>query len=215
MNKLILLSLFLFAFHISDAQINALTDSGRQVILFNNGTWKYVKEDTHEKRSTPDTIKLNPSKFSKSSGATFLVKSNKVNIGVYINPDKWTLKTHLENETNPEYRFNLKSDEGFALLITEKTQFSLASFGNIALKNAQKAAIDAKIINQEYRLVNDTKVLFLEITGTIQGIKFKYLGYYFSDEKGTIQLVTYGAETTVKESYAELEAFLNGFVVIK
>jgi len=214
MKKLIFSFLFLFSFLITHAQISALTETGRQVILFNDGTWKYSTENKENNKNKPDTIKTNPAKFSKSPAATFLVKSEKTNTGIFIDPDKWTFKPHLENETSPEYRFNFKSDDCFALLITEKTPFNLEIFPEIALKNAQKAAIDARITNQEYRLVNGNKVLFLEMSATIQGIKFKYVGYYFSNEKGSIQLLTYTSEATYKDTFSELETFLNGFVVI-
>ncbi len=213
MKKLILSFLFLPFFLTTHAQISALTETGRQVTLFNDGTWKYSTENKEGKNSKPDTIKINPTKFVKSPSATFLVKSEKTNIGIFIDPDKWTFKPHLENETSPEYRFNLKSDDCFALLITEKTPFSLEIFREIALKNAQKAAVDARITNQEYRLVNNNKVHFLEMSATIQGIKFKYMGYYFSNEKGSTQLLTYTSEATYKSTFSDLETFLNGLVV--
>ncbi|MDB4903839.1 MAG: hypothetical protein JWQ63_3120 [Mucilaginibacter sp.] len=214
MNKLILLFLFLIAFNVSKGQVNALTEDGRQVILFNNGTWKYHNDSTLNKKNHADSIKINPVKFSKSTSSTFLAKSNTVNIGVFIDPDKWTLKTHNENESNPEYRFSLKSGDGYAMLETEKTPIGLDVMRNIALINAQKAAIDAKITTQEYRIVNNKKILFLEMSGTIQGIKFKYMGYYFSNEKGTTQLLSYTTEAMYNEANKELETFLNGLVVI-
>jgi hypothetical protein len=214
MNKLILLFLFLIAFNVSKGQVNALTEDGRQVILFNNGTWKYHNDSTLNKKNHADSIKINPVKFSKSTSSTFLAKSNTVNVGVFIDPDKWTLKTHHENESNPEYRFSLKSGDGYAMLETEKTPIGLDVMRNIALINAQKAAIDAKITTQEYRIVNNKKILFLEMSGTIQGIKFKYMGYYFSNEKGTTQLLSYTTEAMYNDANKELETFLNGLVVI-
>jgi hypothetical protein len=214
MKKFTLLFLFLIAFNISKGQINALTENGKQVILFNNGTWKYSADSTLGKKNRTDTIKMNPAKFSKSGDATFLAKSNTVNVGVYVDPDKWTLKTHNENESNPEYRFSLKSGDGYAMLETEKTPIGLEAMRNIALINAQKAAIDARITKQEYRIVNNKRILFLEISGTIQGIKFKYMGYYFSNEKGTTQLLSYTSEAMYNDANKEMETFLNGLVVI-
>lgn len=211
MNKLLLLFLFLAASNISTAQISALTENGRQVILFNNGTWKYSADSA---KNHSDTIKINPAKYSKSVDASFLAKSNTVNVGIFIDPDKWTFKTHLENELNPEYRFSLKSGDGYAMLVTEKTPIDLENMRNIALINAQKAAIDAKITNQEYRTVNNKKVLFLEMSGTVQGIKFRYMGYYFSNEKGTTQLLSYTTEAMYNAASKKLETFLNGFAVI-
>ncbi|MDB4926365.1 hypothetical protein [Mucilaginibacter sp.] len=213
MNKFVLLFLFILFFNISKAQIKALTDNGRQVVLYDNGTWKY--EDNSVTKKSSDSIKLNPIKFSKSPGATFLVKSTIVNIGIYIDPNKWTFAGHHDNETNPEYRFNLKSENGMALLETEKTQIGIEYMPEIALVNARKAALDARITTKEYRIVNNKKILFLEMAGTIKGIKFKYMGYYFSNEKGTVQLLCYTTESMYNAAYKDLEIFLNGFLVME
>ena len=47
-----------------------------------------------------------------------------------------------------------------------------------------------------------------------QVIKFVYLGYYFSNENGTIQLVSYTNQKLYAESRKELESLINGFVEI-
>jgi hypothetical protein len=212
--KCVLFFLFLLTFSVSNAQISALTENGRQVTLFANGTWKYNSDSTAGKKNAPESIKLNPAKFSRSADATFPVKSNVVNIGIFINPNKWTFSTHRDNETNPEYRFSLKQGEGMAMIETERTPFTLENMRDIALTNAQKASIDAKILSQEYRVVNGNRILFLEMSGTIQGVKFRYMGYYFSNEKGTTQLLSFTTEAFYKETSKELETFLNGLVVI-
>lgn len=206
---IILFSVFCYT---SNAQIKALTEDGRQVLLAENGTWRYL--DNKEDVAKSDSIKLNKHKFTKDSKADFLVKSNTLNVGVYIDPDKWTFSSHKENEKNPEYRFNLKSGDGYAIAITEKTQIPLENLREIALINAQKAAVDARETNVEYRMVNGKKILCLEMKGTIQGIDFVYFGYYFSNENGTIQLLSYSSQQFFDTLKTDLETFLNGLVVL-
>jgi len=214
MNKPILLFLLILVCSVSNAQIKALTENGKQVILYDNGTWKY-ETDSVTKSKSSDSIKLNNNKFSKPIGATFLVKSSVLNIGVYIDPNVWTFAGHHENEVNPEFRFTLKSDDGAAMLITEKTQIALESMPDIALINAQKASLDARITYKDYRIVNNKKVLFLQMAGTIKGIHFRYTGYYYSSEKGTVQIVCYTSENLYEHAKKDMENFLNGFVVLE
>ena len=83
----------------------------------------------------------------------------------------------------------------------------------IALENAKKAAPDARIVKEEYRVVNGNKVIYLEMEGTIQGIKFKYLGYYYSGRSGSTQYLTYTGANLVGEYKKDIERFLNGFTV--
>jgi hypothetical protein len=49
--------------------------------------------------------------------------------------------------------------------------------------------------------------------GTIQGIKFVYLGYYYSDKHGSIQFITYTSKNLLKDYRADMETLLNGFVL--
>jgi hypothetical protein len=68
----------------SFAQIKGVTETGEEVILYNNGTWKYVNDSITIKNE----IRLNEKEFSKEKSSTFLVKSKVLNLGVWINPVK-------------------------------------------------------------------------------------------------------------------------------
>jgi hypothetical protein len=212
MSKLLFLSFILLLSHISKSQIRALTENGRQVILFENGTWQYDGDSVNNPGDKTDSISTNSHSFSKSTAETFLVKSNIVNVGVYLNPSKWTFTSHKDNEKNPEYRFSMKAAEGYAIMITEKTPIELENMREIALINARKASIDIKETAAEFRMVNNKRVLSLKFEGTVQGIKFAYFGYYYSNNNGTVQLLTYTSQQFSGELQKELELFLDGFV---
>ena len=197
------------------SQIKALTDNGREVILSYDGTWKYSDDNSITNAVSTDSLTTNKTKFTKTSQATFLVKSTIFNVGVFMNPSKWTFAAHRDNEKNPEYRFTLKSGEGYAMMVTEKTQIDLDNMRKIAFLNAQKASVDVKETSAEYRTVNNRKILCLKFQGTIQGIKFVYFGYYYSSPNGTIQLLSYTSQQYFDSIQKELENFLNGFVEIE
>jgi hypothetical protein len=201
--------------NIATSQIKALTDNGREVILSYDGTWKYSDDNSIKNAVSTDSLTTNKTKFTKTSQATFLVKSSIFNVGVFMNPSKWTFAAHRDNEKNPEYRFTLKSEEGYAMMVAEKTQIGLENMRQIAFLNAQKASVDVKETGAEYRMVNNKKILCLKFQGTIQGIKFVYFGYYFSSPNGTIQLLSYTSEQYYDSIQKELENFLNGFVEIE
>jgi hypothetical protein len=204
---ILLTGFLLYTFHLT-AQTSAVTSNGEEVVLYNDGTWKYVN-----KKSTEDTeIKTNSTKFSKDKEATFLVKSNITNVGIYLNPKEWSFK---KSKDAGEYEFQLKAKEGYGLLLAERIAIPLESLKSIALTNAQKAAPDAEIVKEEYRMVNGAKVLCLQMEGTLQGIRFSYFGYYYSSDKGTVQLLTYTSKSLFKDYRADLETFLNGFVELK
>ena len=215
MIRILLIAFILIHSSTAKSSTKALAENGKEVILFSDGTWKYSKDSCNKVSWNTDLLEINSNRFKKLPGATFLVKSNVFNVGVYMELSKWTFSSHKDNEKNPEYRFAMKDGDGYVLIITEKTKISLDNMRQVALINAQITAVDAREICAEYRIVNDKKVLCLKRQGTIKGIKFVYFGYYYSNTNGTIQLLGYTSEKLFDGIRNELENLLNGFVVIE
>jgi len=201
------LSLFHLACH---AQITAVTGTGDEVILYDNHTWKYANKTDTETAA----IQTNKTNFKKSSSSGFEVSSNIVNnVKIYINPKKWTFKKGEEG-SSAEYNFtHVGKNEAYGMIISERVQIPLLSLRDLALKNASNAAPDIKVVNEEYRNVNGTQVLFIQFTGTISGMNFTYFNYYYSCERGTIQLLTYTFTNLANENKPEMEELLNGLVI--
>lgn len=199
------------------SQTKALTEDGREVVLYNNGTWRYqLEQDSTDVSSVSvDSLPVNKIKFSRPAGSSFLVKSKVFNVGIYINPSKWTFTQRRDNEKNPEFRFAMKTADAYAMTVTESTTIDLNNIRDIALLNAQKVSLDVKETFAEYRMVNDIKVLCLQFKGTIKGIKFVYYGYYYSNANGTIQMIGYTSQQKFESLKSEIENFLNGLVEIK
>jgi hypothetical protein len=194
------------------AQKKAVTETGQQVFLFDDGTWKYASDTAS---GTPDTsISMNPKAFSKGDAANFPVKSEKVeNLAFWIDPQKWEF---TKGDGNPkEYTFQLKGGDLYAMAITEGIKIPLTTLAKIAFQNAQKVAPDVHIIHREYRMVNGIKVLNLELKGTLQGVIFIYYGYYYSNANGTVQLVCYTGDSEWEGYKADAEKLLNGLAVLK
>lgn len=209
MKTSIIIAFLAFCLQLSNAQINAVTSNGDEVILYYNGTWRYTKDSL----VVDSEIKTNETPFEKDKKLTFLVKSNKVNVGVWINPKEWTFNKGPEGEA-AEYNFSKKAGDLYAILITEKLEMPLETLKNIAIHNARSAAPDIRVTKEEYRTVNGQKLLLMQMSGTIQGMRFIYYSYYFSSPNGTIQLIAYTGESLFKSSLNDIEQFLNGFVVL-
>lgn len=207
MNKIITCLLLFWSSQELYSQQVAITDKGETVLLYDDGTWSYQETDIE----TESEIPLNPTVFEKPDSATFLLKSNKTNIGFWLDPKKWKF-TKGANNSDAEYEIKLKNEDLYAMIISERTSIPIESMRAIALENGREAAPNLKIIKEEYRNINGLKVLFLQMNGTLQGIDFTYYGYYYSNENGTIQFITYTAQNLL-ETYAESsEELLNGLV---
>jgi hypothetical protein len=173
------------------------TASGKQITVFPDGTWKVL----------PDSP---GSATSRSVGATAKLEVNRGRSAVYYDPNKWKLKSEEQGG-----RSNLEHAEGdgYALIIAERVGMSIDVLKNIALQNARAAAPDASIVAEEPRKVNGVELLMLQIEGTISGIPFTYLGYYYTGEHGSIQVITFTGRNLFAEFRPDFEELLNGFVV--
>ena len=208
--KKILFYIMLFSVSFSmSSQIKAVTENGDEVVLYNDKTWKFINESIDEVKEIP----INDVLFKKDKKSTFLVKSNKISMGVLINPKKWSFKKNPIND-EAEYQFQLKGGDLYGMMITEKIEIPVETIKNLALQNAREVAPDIKSVKEEYRTVNGKKILMMQMNGTMQGIKFTYYSYYYSNKNGVVQLVTYTSANLLDTYLEEIEKFLNGFVTI-
>lgn len=159
-----------------------------------------------------EEFETNPNTFSKPSSASFDLKSSITNASFSINPKKWRFSKPEEGTSAAEYMFELKKGDLYAMAITEQVQISIEELSNIAYDNARSAAPDARIVKREYRNVNGNKVIYMEMVGTIQSIKFKYLGYYTSNESGSTQFLAYTGANLVEKYQDDIQNMLNGLI---
>ncbi len=209
MKKLIPLLIFLLNISLAFAQKIAVTETGEEVLLFENGTWEYKNKGNIKNEEIP----TNSKKFKKSKESTFLLKSKNLNVGFWLNPKEWNFKKAIQN---PDAEYELISKEGgiYGMIISEKIEIPVKTLRTIVLENGRASAPDLQIVEEEYRTVNGFKVLFMKMKGTMQGIKFTYYGYYYSNSNGTVQFITYSSQKLIDKYQKDCDKLLNGFVEV-
>ncbi len=213
MKTITLLLLSVLFLNFAQAQQKAVTENGEEVTLYDDGTWEYL--DKKEKEASEEKeIPTNTKAFTKSAESTFLLKSNKLNIGFWLNSKKWSFRKAVENP-DAEYELQLKNESLYGMIIAEKIEIPLDVLRSVAIENAKSIAPDLKVINEEYRTVNGLKLLHLQMHGSTRGIKFAYYGYYFSNAQGSVQFVAYTTQNLMEEYKPQIEILLNGLVELK
>lgn len=200
------LLLFLFLSGSLFAQKYVTTDEGLRVQLNDDGTWILLEQDSSVK------IELNPKIFTSSSKNIAVKKSAVNDIILNYNPIKWKVEPKTDNE-DAEYEFEHVKGSAYCMAITEKMEIPMETLKDIAFNNLKESAPDSKIELAEYRKVNGKKVLHMVMSGTMQGVKFVYYGYYYSNENGTTQLICYTGRKLLDDYKADFEDFLNGMAV--
>ncbi|MCB0514980.1 MAG: hypothetical protein KDD49_02840, partial [Bacteroidetes bacterium] len=117
MKKLLLLLAFLFYSTSGFAQQKAVTEKGDEVLLYENGTWEYAEPEALTEEENV-VIPTNPTPFTKDEKSSFLLKSDRVHLGFWINPKVWKFEKAKNNE-EAEYELTLKSGDLYGMIITE------------------------------------------------------------------------------------------------
>lgn len=207
MTRITILAVCFLTISFTQAQKKAVTEIGEEVILFNDGTWEYQNQEDFMATEIP----TNPYKFQKDEESSFLLKSNRLNIGFWLDPKRWSFKKSASN-IDSEYDFEMKDEDLYGMVITEKIEVPLQTLKILATENFREVAPDMKVVKEEYRDVNGLKVLLLQMNGTMQGVKISYYGYYFSSISGTVQFVTFSSQNLMESLELESEKLLNGLV---
>ncbi|MBB1272366.1 MULTISPECIES: hypothetical protein [Psychromonas] len=208
MKLFIPLLLCFFSFNVS-AALQGITDEGDVVVLNSDGTWFYAEDKPIEEFE----ISNNPGVFKTPASANFVLKSKKNNATFAFNTKQWVFEKSTTDDSAIEYALTLKAGDLYARVITERIQINNKELTEIALDNAKNVAPNAKVIKKEYRMVNGKKMIYMEMVGTMKGIEFQYLGYYYSDASGSTQYVTFTGASLVEKYRAEIDDLLNGFAI--
>ncbi|MFL9835484.1 hypothetical protein [Chryseobacterium terrae] len=208
MKKNLLFVLLIFFINIS-SQVKALTEDGKEVVLFDNKTWKFINESDEK---TLEEIKDNTQSFSKSKDATFLMKSKKTDAGVYFNPKKWKIVSSDLPSPYMDYLFANSSNANlFVIFGSENAPVqTLKNLKDLVIAGVQRNTDYFKLKESEYRTVNNIKVLYLNYVANIKGIDFEYLANYYLTSEGYTSLMAYTFANKFEENKAELETFING-----
>ncbi len=191
------------------AQVKGLTEDGKEVVLFDNGTWRFVNESDAK---SLETIITNNIPFQKSSDASFLMRSKRMNMGVYFNPNKWKVSPYAASPYT-EYLFSKTNgdDQLVAFLITEKIQIpTLKNLKDIIIINIQKNADFFRLKESEYRTVNGLKVLYLRYIANTKGIDFEYVANYHINEEGYAGIIAFSNQKNFDKNLAQMMELLNG-----
>lgn len=212
MKKILSYAFFIFFFN-GNAQIQALTEDGKEVVLFENKTWRFKNESDDK---LLETITTNPEVFSKDNNSTFLFKSKKINAGIYVNPKLWKVNNYLQ-APYVEYIFqNTDNDQLIGMIVSEKIEIpTLKNLKDIQIAAIQKKADFFKLEESEYRNVNGLKVLYMSYIANTKGMDFKFINYYYLTEEGYFAVSSYTLKNNFDKHKTSMERFINGIVAIE
>lgn len=109
--------------------------------------------------------------------------------------------------------FQHANGEVFFRVVTERSELPLTSMPEIALTNAKTADPNAKVVRKGWRTVNGARVLVLQIDATYGGVPIVFLGHYYSDKAGTIQVVGWFTRNLLDQHRGTIDSVVSGFQI--
>lgn len=203
--RILMFAVLLLAAPMAFSQVKAITEEGKEVVLYTNGTWKFIEEPVIV-ADEGDTIVANT-----PDGASFELKGELPKFRIRINPAKWEIK---KGEEGVSYIFKFRRGDAYVMLIAEEYELPIDQLLQVAVKTALKNAPDLKVVKTQNRVINNIKLKSMQMEGTVAGIKAGYFSYYYSNSGGTIQLVGFTAKKLYPKYQPEIEELLNGFAGI-
>ena len=108
-------------------------------------------------------------------------------------------------------QFFNESDSFFIILIDEASQIPIDSMPDIALINARENVTDVTEIRRGERNVNGNRFTFIEYSASASGFDVTYLGFFYSDTSGTLQIVGWSTSNIFENTRGKVERFASGF----
>jgi len=164
---------------------------------------------------TLETISTNDQLFEKSKDATFLIRSQKIDAGLYFNPKAWRIIKDSQSSFL-EYVFSNSSNPNlFAIFSSENAPVqTLKNLKELVIAGVQKNVDYFRLKISEYRIVNDIKVLHLEYSANAKGLDFEYTGNYYLANEGYGSVIAYTFANKYEENKKTLDHFINGITKI-
>ena len=108
-------------------------------------------------------------------------------------------------------QFFNESESCFVVLIEEASQIPIESMPEIAVLNFREVGTDVKEIRRGERNINGNRFTFSEYRGSVDGLDITFLGLFYSDASGTLQIVGWSTSNIFEDKRGKIERFASGF----
>ena len=162
----------------------------------------------------PSSIGTTPSpqlrSYAKTPAAKTRIKTSVDDFALWIDETKWKQE---KSDTPGLLTFLHVNGEVGALIISGRIGMPTTVLRDNVLKRGRENDPNAQITFEENRTVNGRQVLALEISTTMEGESYKFLGYYYGGASGSIAVIGMIPETVYTKNIGEVSEFLNGLEI--
>jgi len=195
----VIVLLFFICLPLTPETIKAKTENGKDVLLNSDGTWKYSDQiDSTKKMSLPSK---STNKLISRTGDVFL----------YYDPTKWI--SQKLDDGSADYQIQSKAGEIYARLITERMSLTMDYVRTFIEQNASKKTESFEVFEEGEKIINGTSIKYLKAKVKLYSNNLIFYWYYWTGEKGTVQLYSYSNNKLFDEKYDDIQNLMDGLVI--
>jgi len=127
-----------------------------------------------------------------------------------VDETKWEQK---KSGTLSELEFSHVSGDVWAMVETDLFATPTTLLRENVLKTVKSTNPNAKIINEEQRLVNGRQIIAIQFSTRIDGNPIRALGYYHGGSSGWIQAIAFARDSEFTNNIGEITDFLDGLEI--
>lgn len=223
MKKLSLLAIGTLAFIASSvihAQVTAVTEYGDTIYVYDNGRWSFQLDDPpiYEAESTVKewNIKVDTvaAEYSTPALANEKLTSRYSFYEVSYDDSAWRRVPSGQLNEDAEYAFVGKDADIYCLAIPEESEMTKEAILRIALDNAAEGiGSKPELLMSELRTVNGVPVINGRFSIDMNGLNVIFNSYYYADDRGTLQFITWCAANVFEKYLPVMESMLNGLEI--
>ena len=174
------------------ADLRAVTEDGRKVILSADGKWHFAPAGAgvHSAAVTGSPYQTAVPKFSLA-----------------FNTDEWFMLPKDDSEDTNKRVFKHKTLPLYGMVIADEMAASTPSVKEVILSNARRVAADAMVLLDDSAQVSGKDVGKIRVAANIKGVDFLFSSYYYADQDGNIQVTCYTSQALFAKYQAACEKF--------
>ncbi|OAV45200.1 hypothetical protein [Lewinella sp. 4G2] len=203
------------------AQTLAVTEYGDTIFVYDNGTWSYDMLDEMPEQETVfdylnqelDIVEIEAPFTTPAKAQKVLTAPNDM-FDVKYDASVWKRVPPATLNEDATFAIQGKERDIWCVVIAEETEISKDKLLLIA-KNTldESSGKKSEILSVEARNVNGTDLLRGVLKADLNGLVIVFDSYYYSNDAGSVQFVTWTTETVWKRNQEMIHDLLNGFVV--
>lgn len=209
MKKLFFAALLINLSQLLIAQETAITERGDTVLLYSTGEWVYLDNFLHTKEEQFE-IKMNDNIYQIPASSNKKVMGLNDAYSISYNDKLWSRIPPGQLNPEADIAFKLKNGDLYSMVIFEEMSINIENLYQISYNNAASVMSDIKMVDKDYRVVNNDTLIWMQMDGNTQGMNITYSSYYLSSPYGSIQFHTFTGQNLFDKYKTELFDLLNG-----